>query len=97
MNNPDLSRWQRSVNYVAPFQRLLAVEKRRTTSLREANDALVLKLAAVAADRDALKEHYEEAVRGRERAMDVAKELGGAPRWNEVDAVFLAELDIEAP
>lgn len=46
-------------------------------------------LAVANIDREALRSHLAEAVKGRERAMSIAKELGGAPRWNEADDVWM--------
>lgn len=60
---------------------------RLTGEVRELREALDV----VRADRDALASHLELAHRQRDRARALAAELGGRPRWNEADDVWLAD------
>ncbi len=76
--------WRLAVNRARECARLTAEVRRLTDELGAAN-----------ADRRALVAHLAEAVKGRERAMAVAKELGGAPRWNEADAEWMRTHGVE--
>ncbi len=79
---------------MTPFYRLWREERRRRAQAEVSAAELRHSLAVVTAERDATAAHLAEAVKGRERAMSVAKELGGAPRWNEADDVWLADNEI---
>ncbi len=73
-----------------------AVDRSRTAArLAKRVRDLEHDLAVVTAGRDALRSHYDLAVEQRDRARSIAAELGGAPRWNEVDAEWLDELGVE--
>lgn len=89
MNNLDLPRWQRFVNAVGPFYALWRSERKTSTALRAELDKRDATIGEMRIDLAVAKAHLDEAVKGRERAMAIAKELGGAPRWNEADDVWM--------
>jgi hypothetical protein len=97
-----VTRLRKALRWLAPFHALWLAERdahaatRKVLAAAEACLDLEREVHAVTQiDLDAHRRHFAEAVRQRDRARAIAAELGGAPRWNEVDAEWLDKLGVE--